>query len=300
MQALHERLVIAAGVGEKDAGGAVIGCRLGNGCFVHGFISASRHDVGLALSVSRSDCGGWSSAGWSTLSSSRSALRLGRVIFAGAGFGALDGAAFQFGKHAAGGEGVVAFLGVVEGEAKVEIEPAQGGGEAGFPGAADEPAAAGVEVGIGVGVLDGEGGLADAAHALHRGEHAEAAESGGFVQALHLRLAADEAGIVRGRDCRGHRRCGGAGRAGCAAIARGRRAGCGHRPASGPPRPRHTRAEVQMVAAAHPRDPGGGPLLEARRRPDPGSRRNRPAPRPGPPTARECSYLRNSTISHSQ
>ena len=60
----------------------------------------------------------------------------------------------------------------------------------------DEPAAAGVEVGVGVGVLDGQGRLAQPADAMHRADDAELAQSGGLVEATHLGLPADEAGIV--------------------------------------------------------------------------------------------------------
>src|SRR5436309_2362465 len=58
-------------------------------------------------------------------------------------------------------------------------------------------APAGVEVGKGVSVLDGEGRLAEAADAVHRREHPEATAAGGPVQELHLGLAADEARVVR-------------------------------------------------------------------------------------------------------
>ena len=51
-------------------------------------------------------------------------------------------------------------------------------------------------VGIGVGVLNGERGLAQTAETLQRGDDAQLAERGRFVQSLDLRAAADESRIV--------------------------------------------------------------------------------------------------------
>ena len=55
---------------------------------------------------------------------------------------------------------------------------------------------AGRRIKITVGILDGQGRLAHAADALHRGENAVLPEAGGFVETLHLDCAADEVGVV--------------------------------------------------------------------------------------------------------
>jgi len=72
----------------------------------------------------------------------------------------------------------------------------QGIGQGRAPGALHQPAPAGVEVRIGIGVLDGQRRLAQTAEALYRGEQAVLADPGALVQALHLLLAADEVAVV--------------------------------------------------------------------------------------------------------
>ena len=97
---------------------------------------------------------------------------------------------------------------------EVDVEGANRRGQVVPAGGKDEPAAAGVEVGVGEGVLDGQGRLAQPADAMHRADDAELAQSGGLVEAAHLGLPADEAGIVGRQVARSARQSAAGGRAG--------------------------------------------------------------------------------------
>jgi len=123
--------------------------------------------------------------------------RPGRVGLAGPRGGATLGELIERLQDAPGRAGVVELFIVGERDPEVRVECADRGGEAGHPRSADQPAASGVEVGVGKGVLDCQGGLAQPANAMHRADDTELAQAGGLVQPEHFGLAADEAGIMR-------------------------------------------------------------------------------------------------------